>query len=283
MAEESGEVHRRQTVLSDSMTVEALRIEMNGAVSVVTLDRPGRRNAIDFETCAALRDHLAAADTDHAVRAIVIAGNERDFCTGADVTAPSDASAAATLSPLDYRYLTVDYQRLFQQLWETETPVVSAVTGTVAGAGWMLALLADLVVAAQGARWTHVFARRGMIPHAGDPYFLPRVLPFHRLNEIALLSEPVMSETLASWGVVNRCVPADQVVATALDLATRLAAGPTRSLGMTKRLYRRSLDCDMLTAFEEERAAQALISTTHDRREGVQSFVEQRPPVFTGE
>jgi 2-(1,2-epoxy-1,2-dihydrophenyl)acetyl-CoA isomerase len=72
-------------------------------------------------------------------------------------------------------------------------------------------------------------------------------------------------------------------VATALDLATRLAAGPTRSLGMTKRLYRRSLDCDMLTAFEEERAAQALISTTHDRREGVQSFVEQRPPVFTGE
>lgn len=265
------------------MTVEALRIERNGAVSVVRLDRPARRNAIDFETCAALRAHLAEADADHAVRAIVIAGNERDFCTGADVTAPADAGAAAELSPLDYRYLTVDYQRLFQQLWETETPVVSAVTGTVAGAGWMLALLADLVVAAEGARWTHVFARRGMIPHAGDPYFLPRVLPFHRLNEIALLSEPVTSETLASWGVVNRCVPADEVVATALDLATRLAAGPTRSLGMTKRLYRRSLDSDLLTAFEEERAAQALISTTHDRREGVQSFVEQRPPAFTGE
>lgn len=266
------------------MAVEALRIEMNGAVSVVTLDRAARRNAIDFELARALRAHLAEADADHAVRAIVIAGNERDFCTGADVTAPSDANAAAReLSPLDYRYATVDYQRLFQQLWETETPVVSAVTGTVAGAGWMLALLADLVVAAAGARWTHVFARRGMIPHAGDPYFLPRVLPFHRLNEIALLSEPVTSETLASWGVVNRCVPADQVVATALDLATRLAAGPTRSLGMTKRLYRRSLDSDMLTAFEEERAAQALISTTQDRREGVQSFVEQRPPVFTGE
>jgi 2-(1,2-epoxy-1,2-dihydrophenyl)acetyl-CoA isomerase len=257
---------------------------MAGAVSVVTLDRPIRRNAIDVETCAALHAHLVAADADHSVRAIVVAGNERDFCTGADVTAKTDAAAAADhVAPLDYRYLTVDYQRLFQQLWETETPVVSAVTGTVAGAGWMLALLADLVVAAEGARWTHVFTRRGMIPHAGDPYFLPRVLPFHRLNEIALLSEPVTSETLALWGVVNRCVPGEQVTATALDLATRLAAGPTRSLGMTKRLYRRSLDSDMLTSFEEERAAQALISTTRDRREGVQSFVEGRPPMFTGD
>lgn len=263
------------------MTVEALRIETTDAVAVVTLDRPARRNAIDFDTCDALRAWLQQADADRAVRAIVLAGNERDFCTGADVTAAPDA--ATDLAPLDYRYLTVDYQRLFQQLWETETPVVSAVTGTVAGAGWMLALLADLVVAAEGARWTHVFTRRGMIPHAGDPYFLPRVIPFHRLNEIAMLSEPVTSETLASWGVVNRCVPAADVVAAATELAVRLAAGPTRALGMTKRLYRRSLDSDMLTAFEEERSAQALISTTRDRREGVQSFVEQRAPKFTGD
>ena len=161
--------------------------------------------------------------------------------------------------------------------------MVSAVTGTVAGAGWMLALLADLVVAAEGARWTHVFARRGMIPHAGDPYFLPRIIPFHRLNEIAMLSEPVTSETLATWGVVNRCVAADAVLPTAMGLAAQLAAGPTRSLGMTKRLYRRSLDSDMLTAFEEERTAQALISTTHDRREGVLSLVERRPAEFTGD
>ncbi len=267
--------------MSDSVTVEGVRFETTGAVAVLTLDRPARRNAIDFESCNALRTFLQRADADHTVRAIVLAGNERDFCTGADITAGPDA--AKDLTPLDYRYLTVDYQRLFQQLWETETPVVSAVTGTVAGAGWMLALLADLVVAAEGARWTHVFTRRGMVPHAGDPYFLPRVIPFHRLNEIAMLSEPVTSETLASWGVVNRCVPAADVVATATELAVRLAAGPTRALGMTKRLYRRSLDSDMLTAFEEERAAQALISTTRDRREGVQALVEQRPAEFTGE
>ena len=142
--------------------------------------------------------------------------------------------------------------------------------GTTAGAGWMLALLADLVVAAEGARWTHVFARRGMVPHAGDPFFLPRVLPFHRLNEAALLPDSITSETLAEWGAVNRLVPAEQVESTAAELAERLAAGPTRSLGLTKRLYRRSLVSDMATAFAEEAAATALVTQTRDRIEGVE-------------
>jgi len=259
----------------------ALRIERVGAVAHVTFDRPGQRNAMDVATCLGLHDFLGQADRDRTIRAIVIAGGDRDFCTGADVTAAPDAIAQMTT--LDYRFATTDYQSLFQRLWETETPIVSAVTGTVAGAGWMLALLADLVVAAQGARWTHVFSRRGMIPHAGDPYFLPRIIPFHRLNEIALLSDPIPSETLHEWGLVNRCVPADQVVATALELAGRLAEGPTRALAMTKRLYRRSLDSDITTAFEAERNAQALISTTKDRTEGVRSLIERRPANFVGD
>ncbi len=261
--------------------IASLRIEQNGGVAQVTFDRPDKRNAMDLATCVALHDYLGAADRDRTVRAIVLAGGERDFCTGADVTASPDAIAQMTT--LDYRFATTDYQALFQRLWEMETPLVSAVTGTVAGAGWMLALLADLVVAAEGARWTHVFSRRGMIPHAGDPYFMPRLIPFHRLNEIAMLSDPIPSETLFGWGVVNRCVPATEVVATALELAGRLAEGPTRSLAMTKRLYRRSLDSDITTAFEAERAAQALISTTHDRGEGVASLIERRPARFTGE
>src|SRR5204862_3855372 len=184
---------------------------------------------------------------------------------------------------LDYRRAVGPFQRLFQTLWECETPVVSAVNGTIAGAGWMLALLADLVVAAEGARWTHVFARRGMVPHAGDPFFLPRLLPFHRLNEAALTGERFTSETLNEWGAVNRLVPVDEVEATARELAVKLAAGPTRSLGQTKRLYRRSLVSDMVTSFAEEASATALVSQTHDRIEGVKSFIEGRPAVFTGE
>ena len=258
----------------------ALTIDVTGSVALVTFDRPHRRNAIDIDTIHELGAFLEKADRDATIRAIVLAGSARDYCTGADMTANPDS--AGEMTAMDYRYASVDFQRFFGRLWDTETPLVSAVTGTVAGAGWMLALLADLVVAAEGARWTHVFSRRGMVPHAGDPYFLPRIIPFHRLNEIAMLSEPITSETLHSWGIVNRCVAPDQVVATAMDLATTLADGPTRALAMTKRLYRRSLDSDMLTAFEEERSAQALISTTKDRREGMASYLEGRPAKFIG-
>lgn len=258
-----------------------LQLTTDGAVALVRLDRPDRRNAIDLPTCRALTEQVRETAADRSIRALVITGTGRDFCTGADAVASNDVIEAT--SPLDYRWKTSEYNDLFLALWETELPVVSAVNGTVAGAGWLLALLADLVVAAESARWTHVYLRRGMIPHAGDPYFLPRILPLHRLNEVALLGEAVTSEVLHDWGVVNRVVPADDVLPTAESLAQRLAAGPTRSIGVAKRLYRRSLDSDVVTAFGEERAGLALISTTSDRLEGVRSFVEGRPPAFTGE
>jgi 2-(1,2-epoxy-1,2-dihydrophenyl)acetyl-CoA isomerase len=261
-----------------------LLLERVGAVQWIRLNRPESRNGINF----AMRDELTALvpelDADHSVRAIVITGAGTDFCTGGDLTPGGDRTIATRMpaTALDYRSHVEIWQRLFQALWELETPVVSAVNGTTAGAGWMLALLADLVVAAEGARWTHVFARRGMVPHGGDGFFLPRILPFHRLNEVALLPDGVTSETLHEWGVVNRLVPADHVEATAADLAERLAAGPTRSLGMTKRLYRRSLVSDMATSFAEEAAATALISQTSDRIEGVKALLEGRKPDFTG-
>jgi len=121
-----------------------------------------------------------------------------------------------------------------------------------------------------------------MVPHAGDPFFLPRVLPFHKLMELAMLSDNLTSETLDEWGAVNRLVPADEVEKVARELANRLAEGPTLSLGQAKRLYRRSLVSDMATAFVEERTATAMLSTTDDRKEGVNALLEGRRPTFKG-
>lgn len=263
-----------------------LVVTMDGAVQTVQLANEAGRNAIDNEMCTELTDLFRLANTDRKVRALVIVGTGRDFCTGGGANVPpagadSDEDAEEP-SLLDYRWGTHLFQQLFAAQWEMEKPAVSAVNGTVAGAGWMLALLSDLVVAAEGARWTHVFTRRGMIPHAGDPFFLPRVLPFHFLNEIALLGDTVRSEDLNRVGAVNRLVPADDVLSTATELATRLAAGPTRSLGQAKRLYRRSSETDMRTAFAEETAASTMLTTTHDRTEGVKAFFEGRKPDFTG-
>jgi 2-(1,2-epoxy-1,2-dihydrophenyl)acetyl-CoA isomerase len=258
--------------------VNALVADRQGAVLWLRLNRPEARNAID----AALRDELsgALADADHDrdVRAVVVTGSGPDFCVGADLS----ATGTAPQSPLDYRIPMLPFQDLFRQLWELETPVVSAVRGRVAGIGWLLALLADLVVASDTAKWTHVFTRRGMAPHAGDPFFLPRILPFHVLNEIALLGDTVSSADLHRWGAVNRLVPDDAVQKTAGELAGRLAAGPTLSLGQARRLYRRSLVSDMATAFAEEAAAIAMLSQTSDRAEGTAALMEGRRPKFTG-
>jgi 2-(1,2-epoxy-1,2-dihydrophenyl)acetyl-CoA isomerase len=259
--------------------VSALAAEQDGGVLWLRLNRPQARNGID----AGLRDELsaalAAADRDRSVRAIVLAGNGPDFCVGADL---ASSNGTAPENPLDYRAPMLPYQDLFRQLWELETPVVSAVRGRVAGIGWLLALLADLVVASDTAKWTHVFTRRGMAPHAGDPFFLPRILPFHVLNEIALLGDTVTSADLHRWGAVNRLVADDDVDKIAGELAGRLAAGPTLSLGQTRRLYRRSLVSDMTTAFAEEAAATAMLSQTRDRVEGVAALMEDRRPDFSG-
>jgi 2-(1,2-epoxy-1,2-dihydrophenyl)acetyl-CoA isomerase len=261
-----------------------LLLDRDGAVVWIRLHRPEARHGIDVTMREELIATLDAADRDPAVRCLVLTGSGDDFCTGADLMPANDPELAARRPPsaLDYTRAVAPWQRLFRTLWELDTPVVSAVNGTTAGAGWMLALLADLVVAARDARWVHAFSRRGMVPHAGDAFFLPRILPFHRLNEVALLGDGFTSEDLDRWGAVNRLVDRDDVESTARDLAQRLAAGPTRSLGQTKRLYRRSLVSDMATAFAEEAAATALVSQTHDRQEGVRALMERRRPDFTG-
>jgi len=259
--------------------VNTIILDREGGVLWLRLNRPHARNGIDAELRDELSAALTAADRDRDVRAIVVTGSGRDFCTGADL---ASATGTAPRNPLDYRAPLLPYQDLFRRLWELETPVVSAVRGRVAGIGWLLALLADLVVASDTAKWTHVFTRRGMAPHAGDPFFLPRILPFHVLNEIALLGDTITSADLHRWGAVNRLVPDAEVPKTAFELAERLAAGPTLSLGQAKRLYRRSLVSDMTTAFAEEAAAIAMLSHTQDRAEGTQSLIEGRRPSFKG-
>jgi 2-(1,2-epoxy-1,2-dihydrophenyl)acetyl-CoA isomerase len=272
---------KRTTVKGEHST---LSVTLDEAVCWVRLARPEARNAIDPAMRDELIDVLGEAERDPAVRCLVLTGQGRDFCTGADLRPAGDPDVAMRrrASPLDARRGVAPYQQLFAQLWRLEVPVVSAVNGTTAGAGWLLALLADLVVAARGARWTHAFTRRGMVPHCGDPFFLSRVLPFRFVHEAALLSDTFRSEDLERFGVLSRLVEPDELLETAGALARRLAQGPTRTLGTAKRLYRRALASDMETAFAEEADAVALIGQTEDRIEGVRSMVEGRPPRFTG-
>lgn len=143
--------------------------------------------------------------------------------------------------------------------------------------------LVEMSALPKGSRWTHVFVKRGMIPHAGDSFYLPRIIPFHRLNEIALLGDAVTADTLDAWGLINRLCDKESVQDTAMDLARRLADQPTRAIDLAKRHYRRSLEVDWNTMLREEMAGQALYATTADRNEILAAGLEGRKPVLTGD
>ncbi len=260
---------------------EGLKIEMDNGVAILTLDTPSQRNMIGNDIAGDYAKFFREANTRQDVRSILIhSTGDRDFCLGGG---QSKIPTPPPRNTIDYRFTSTPHIEMFKAMWELERPVVSAVQGTVAGVGWLLALLADMVVAAKGSRWTHVFVKRGMIPHAGDAFYLPRIIPFHRLNEIALLGDAVTADTLSEWGLINRLVEREALMDTAMDLARRLADQPTRGLGLAKRHYRRSLEADWNTVLREEMAGQALNSTSVDRNEIMAAGREGRKPVLTGD
>ncbi|MBB3940357.1 2-(1,2-epoxy-1,2-dihydrophenyl)acetyl-CoA isomerase [Novosphingobium fluoreni] len=268
------------TPMTENSDDEGLKIEVKDGIAILTLDTPSMRNSIPNDLAAEYTRFFKEANTRQDVRSILIrSSGDRDFCLGG---AAGKNPPPLANNPIDYRFTSTPHIEMFKAMWELERPVVSAVQGTVAGVGWLLALLADMVVAAKGSRWTHVFIKRGMIPHAGDAFYLPRIIPFHRLNEIALLGDAVTAETLSNWGLINRLVEREDLEETAMDLARKLADQPTRAIGLAKRHYRRSLEADWNTVLREEMTGQALYSTSTDRNEIIAAGREGRKPTLTG-
>lgn len=253
----------------------------------ITLDRPEVKNAISPDQRNRVIELLAAASADLAVRSVVLTATGDAFCTGADLRAspatPTRPEGAPERAVGDIARLIRDgAQRLVAAVLDCEKPVVAGVNGTAAGLGAHLALACDLVVAAESARFIEVFVRRGIVPDGGGAYLLPRLVGLHRARELLYLGDDLTAGDAAGMGLVNRVVPAADVAAEAGALAGRLAAGPTRALGLTKWLVNRSLDGDRATAFADEAWAQELAMQSDDAQEGVQAFVERRRPIFRG-
>jgi 2-(1,2-epoxy-1,2-dihydrophenyl)acetyl-CoA isomerase len=173
-------------------------------------------------------------------------------------------------------------QRLISAVLDCEKPVVAGVNGTAAGIGAHLAFACDLVVAAEEARFIEVFVRRGISPDGGGAYLLPRLIGLQKAKELIFFGDDLHAEDAAKLGLVNRVVPRPELESAAGELAARLAAGPTKAIGMAKWLLNRSLDSDRRSAFDEEAWAQELIVGTADAGEGLRAFAERRPPEFKG-
>jgi 2-(1,2-epoxy-1,2-dihydrophenyl)acetyl-CoA isomerase len=258
-------------------------------VAWIVLNRPDAGNAMT----GAMRDQISEwvdeASADLAVRVVVItAAGDRAFCSGADLRGGQSAAPPRPEGAPDNavgdasRVIRRGWQRLVASILDCEKPVIAAVNGTAAGGGMHLALACDLVVAAENARFIEVFIRRGIAPDAGGAWLLARLIGIQKAKELFFFGDDVGAAEAHRIGLVNRVVPADQLEATVTELATRLAQGPTKAIGVAKWLTNRSLDVDRQTAFAEEALAQEMITRTEDSHEGIRSFVERRPSEFKG-
>jgi 2-(1,2-epoxy-1,2-dihydrophenyl)acetyl-CoA isomerase len=274
--------------MADDRPLDAqLAAREEGGVLWLTLDRPEAANALTPDQRDRLIALLGEASGRLDVRAVVVTATGRHFCTGADLRAsqagPPRPEGAPERVVGDVTRLIADgAQRLVAAVLDCEKPVIAAVNGTAAGIGAHLALACDLVLAAEGARFIEVFARRGLVPDGGAAWLLARLVGPQRAKELMFFGDDVGAADAERMGLVNRVVPDGELARVTAEWAGRLAAGPTRALAATKALVNRSLDVDRATAFRDEAIAQELNMTTRDAQEGVAAFVERRSAEFLG-
>lgn len=274
--------------MADETTTEPILHELDQGVLRITINRPEVKNALGSDDRLRIVELLERASEDLFVRAVVLTGAGGAFCAGADLRssrAPLPRpEGAPDVTQGDIGRGIVRYaQRLIAAVMDCEKPVIAAVDGIAAGMGAHLAFACDLVVASDRARFIEVFVRRALVPDAGGAYLLARMIGPHKAKELMLLGDEVGAPEAERIGLVNRVVPAADLLDAATAWAERLAAGPTRTLALTKQLVNRALDVDRATAFEAEANAQDInMLATHDGPEGVASFVARRPAEFHG-
>jgi 2-(1,2-epoxy-1,2-dihydrophenyl)acetyl-CoA isomerase len=258
-------------------------------ICYITLNRPDAGNAMT----GAMRDQISEwvhdASADLFVRVVVIgAAGDKAFCTGADLRGgraaprPKPEGAPDAIVGSATRLIREGWQRLVGSIIDCEKPVIAAVNGTAAGGGMHLALACDLVVAAEESKFIEVFVRRGIAPDAGGAWLLTRLVGIQKAKELFFFGDDVPAAEAYRLGLVNRVVPRAELASTVEAMATRLANGPTKAIGIAKWLTNRALDVDRATSFQDEAMGQELVTYTMDSKEGMASFVERRPTEFKG-
>jgi 2-(1,2-epoxy-1,2-dihydrophenyl)acetyl-CoA isomerase len=262
---------------------QTLVFKVENGVGWIVLNRPEARNAMNAEMRQAYLDTLGRCAEDAEVRAVVLTGTGKGFCTGADLSGSRAATGVAEAPPPGAtRDAMRPSQRVIRALWELEKPVVAGVNGVAAGLGAHLAWACDLVIAAEDARFIEVFVRRGIALDAGGGFLLPRHMGLHKAKELVFFGDELSAADAERLGLVNKVVPAAELEAVCRAWGERLAQGPTFALGLSKRLLNRSLQADLDTLFAEEAFTQALVAQSEDMREGIRSFMEKRAPAFKG-
>lgn len=262
-----------------------IRLERDGGIAKLTLTRPDAANALNMEMAEALMRAAIELDDDDRVRVVLLTGEGKMFCAGGDLGAMAEASksgdsGAATSSYL--KELTTNLHAAISRFARMRAPIVAAVNGTAAGAGFSMMCATDLAIASENAKFTMAYTGAGLSPDGSSSYFLPRIIGQRRTLELMLTNRVLNSAEALDWGLLNQVVPADELMTTAEDLAAHLAAGPTQAYGIVKRLLVNSTYDSLESQMEHEARGIAASSRTEDGQEGISAFLAKRRPAFTG-
>jgi enoyl-CoA hydratase len=257
------------------MTPRFLKIDVENAVATLTLDRPEVRNALSPEVTAELLQVLADLDGDDAVRSVVLTGGPKYFAAGADI------SEMVTRTPADQ--LAIERGPRWTGLLRFTKPLIAAVNGYALGGGCELAMMCDLIIAGESARFGQPEVNLGILPGAGGTQRWPRTAGKYVAMEITLTGEPIDASRAYQLGVVNHVVPDVQTISAAQDLARRIAAKPPVAARLIKEAINAAYETTLSAGMASERRSFHLLFSTEDQTEGMRAFLEKRPPRFKGE
>jgi len=259
--------------------MDPLLVSLDAGVLRLTLNRPDTLNAFTAAMHAGLAAAMARAETEAAVRCVLITGAGRGFCAGQDLSERDMNAADIDMGAgLDTRY-----NPLVRRMRALRKPIVCAVNGVAAGAGANFALACDIVLAARSASFIQAFVKIGLVPDCGGSYFLPRLAGTQRAMALAMTGDRLSAEDAERWGLIWKCVDDAKLKEESEKLAVQLASGPTRSLGFIKQAMYDSANNDLAAQLDLERDLQREVGKGKDYREGVKAFLEKRKPNFTGQ
>lgn len=260
------------------MTYKHILFSQTNGAATITLNRPEALNAFTEEMISETTDAFKQAGRTQSVRCVVITGNGRAFSSGQDLAEVQERAGQFSIGD----HLRQGYNRLIQQMVSLEKPIIGAINGIAAGAGCGVALAADIRIASDQASFMFAFSKVGLIPDSGLNWLLPRMIGYGRAYELALTADKIPAEQALAWGMVNRVVPQAQLMETAAAWAERLAAGPTLAFGLTKRAMNQGWTTSLAESLEYEAHLQEVCGRSADNLEGVQAFLQKRPPRFQG-
>ena len=262
------------------MNYQTILFEIAEGVARLTLNRPDRLNSFNVLMHQEVREALMQVAVSKEARVLVLTGAGRGFCAGQDL---GDRAVAPGGQGVDLGDSIENYYKpLVLTLRNLPLPVIGAINGVAAGAGANLALACDVVIATRSASFVQAFSKLGLVPDSGGTWFLPRLLGNARAMGLAMFGDKLSAEQAAQWGLIWRCVEDAEFLATVDQIATQLAAAPTKGLAKTKQAIYESWDRTLEEQLNLERDLQRELGRSQDYAEGVAAFTEKRTPKFVG-